>query len=125
MRSRHAGIAMQGPLTPPAKRGCVRHGACKTKEYIAYQNAKQRCENPKDKSYKNYGQRGILFLWPSFEVFFAEMGEAPLGTSLDRINNQGHYESDNCRWATAEEQSNNRRDNRLLTAFGRTQAINH
>jgi hypothetical protein len=89
----------------------------------AYQSAKNRCENPKYANYKHYGGRGILFLWPSFGAFFAEMGNPPPGTTLDRIETNGHYESGNCRWATHIVQHNNRRNNRILTAFGRTQTM--
>jgi hypothetical protein len=102
----------------------LKHGLSGSRAYEAYHSAKQRCENPKATNYKNYGARGILFLWPSFDVFFAEMGNPPPGMSLDRKNNNGHYESGNCRWATILEQRNNRRDNRILAAFGRTKTIN-
>jgi hypothetical protein len=100
------------------------HGLWNTRVYRAYQSAKQRCENPKNASYEYYGARGIRFLWPNFEAFFATMGHPPPSASLDRKNPNGHYEPGNCRWATDVEQSNNRRDNRVLAAFDRTQTIN-
>jgi hypothetical protein len=76
-------------------------------EYKAYNNAKQRCTNPRHRSWKNYGGRGIKFLFVSFEQFLAEVGLKPKSKrrySLDRVHNEGNYEPGNVRWATDEEQ---------------------
>lgn len=80
-------------------------------EYLAFQNAKYRCENPKNKSYPDYGQRGIKFSFSSFAEFFAEVGPRPSPEhSLDRFpNNDGNYEKGNIRWATRVEQASNKR----------------
>jgi hypothetical protein len=70
-------------------------------EYNAYIDAKQRCTNPKNGSYRNYGGRGIQFLFTSFEQFIKHIGPKPTPQhSLDRFpNNDGHYEPGNVRWA--------------------------
>jgi hypothetical protein len=85
----------------------------------------QRCRNANNSGYAIYGERGITVCprWEVFENFLADMGERPDGMTLDRIDNDGHYEPDNCRWATPSEQSNNRRDNRLITFDGVTTSI--
>jgi hypothetical protein len=83
----------------------------------------QRCENPRHDAYPLYGGRGITVCqrWRrSYAAFAADMGERPsLLHTVDRIDVNGHYERDNCRWATRKEQSNNRRDNSWLEWRGR------
>ena len=74
-----------------------------------YSNAKQRCTNPKNKSYKDYGGRGIKFLFDSLQEFKEELGERPEGYTLDRIDNDGNYEKGNVRWASRSVQMQNRR----------------
>ena len=86
------------------------HGMTESPEYMAFCSAKQRCRNPKDKGYKNYGGRGIRFLFKSFEQFYRKLGRKPSARhSLDRIENDGHYEPENVRWATKQQQIANRR----------------
>jgi hypothetical protein len=72
---------------------------------------KQRCQNPKSKSYAGYGGRGITVCekWQTFEGFFEDMGEQPEGLSLERKENDLGYTLENCKWATAKEQMRNRR----------------
>src|SRR5690606_34445144 len=84
-----------------------------TPTYSAWTGMLTRCRNPKDKNYENYGGRGITVCnsWLDFPAFLADMGEAPPGMSLDRIDVNGGYEPGNCRWATADQQSNNKRNN--------------
>lgn len=86
----------------------------------------RRCTDPKMPNFHKYGGRGITVCdrWRhSFSDFIADMGEKPDGMSLDRVDNQGHYTAENCRWATPEEQSNNRRGNRFITHEGRTLTV--
>lgn len=74
----------------------------------------QRCNNPKDKDYKDYGGRGITVSeeWLKFDNFFRDMGVKPPGLSIDRRENDEGYGKGNCRWATAVEQANNKRSSK-------------
>ena len=86
------------------------HGMYGTPEHMAYRNAKSRCQNPRNTRYADWGGRGIKFRFPDFAKFFAELGLKPSAEhSLDRINNNGHYEVGNVRWATRQEQRANTR----------------
>jgi hypothetical protein len=80
-----------------------------TSELESFMDAKYRCINPLHHAWESYGGRGIKFLFDSFDQFFAELGRRPDGLTLDRINNDGHYEPGNVRWATPKEQAANRR----------------
>lgn len=92
----------------------VTHGMSRTKEYAIYLSAKARCGNKNVKFYKDYGGRGIMFLFTSFEEFYQHIGPKPTPKhQLDRINNDGNYEIGNVRWATAKENSNNRRSSKV------------
>jgi hypothetical protein len=92
------------------------HGMYLSPEYTAFMNAKQRCTNPHFHQWEDYGGRGIKFLFESFEQFFADLGVKPDGLTLDRINNDGHYEPGNVRWATYHEQATNKRTSRKKCA---------
>lgn len=91
-------------------------------EYMAYHAAKGRALNPNAKNAHNYIGRGIEFRFTSFEEFLEHVGRKPTPQhSLERINNDGHYEIGNVRWATQTEQMRNQRTNIMLTINGQTQ----
>ncbi len=88
------------------------HGKFGTPTHVSWNAMLQRCTNENRDNYEFYGGRGIKVCerWESFENFLADMGERPVGTTLDRYpNNNGNYEPGNCRWATVSEQMKNRR----------------
>lgn len=96
------------------RRNSVKHGhaiGVGTKTYITWKGMIQRCSYKGHSQYKYYGQRGINVCerWKIFENFLDDMGERPDGMSIDRINNNGNYCPDNCRWVTAVEQQKNKR----------------
>lgn len=81
--------------------------------YNTWRAMKSRCNNVNAANYSRYGERGIRMLYISFINFLADVGPRPSRRhSIDRINNLGHYETGNCRWATAKEQAANRRNSR-------------
>lgn len=115
-----------GCLNDEARR-TPKHGgtinAKHTPEYATWHSMKQRCTNPTNRRFNRYGGRGIVVCpqWMnSFPRFLADMGPRPLSTSLDRIDNDGNYSPDNCRWAANILQSRNTSRNRFFTLNGET-----
>ena len=100
----------------------TKHGMWHSPENNAWYSMKDRCYNEKHKHFKDYGGRGIAICdrWRySFENFFKDMGPRPSAKhSIDRIDNDGNYESGNCKWATQTEQTNNTRRNLFLVFDG-------
>lgn len=96
------------------------HGKSKSREHSIWTGMKQRCSNPNDKAYKLYGGRGISYdpRWETFEVFYEDMGDCPEVFSLDRIDTDGNYTKENCRWADATTQIHNQR--KVSTMKGKT-----
>ncbi len=96
------------------------HGRSRTALYSRWNNIVNRCRNPKDESYPNYGGRGIQLEWPSFEAFVSDMGEPPAGAWLERVDNDGPYSKANCVWATPRANSENKRVSKTWTIDGVT-----
>lgn len=116
---------LRGPDNPSYKHGLT-DGKKQPPEVIAYHGMKWRCYSTRSPEYRNYGGRGITIApeWlgeGGLQRFLEHVGPRPSDKhSLDRINNNGNYEPGNVRWATAKEQSRNKRLNRLLTYNGVT-----
>lgn len=93
--------------------------------YKSWSEMLARCRNPKSRIYSYYGGRGISVCdrWIKFENFLADMGGRPVGKSLDRIDVDGNYEPENCRWATATEQARNTRSNHRILCDGRMMTV--
>lgn len=95
--------------------------------YNSYINMKTRILNPNANNYKNYGGRGIKicqrWLDGGFDQFLSDMGERPEGKTLDRIDHNGDYCPENCKWSTTQEQNENRRNSILLTHDGQTKCL--
>jgi len=99
--------------------------------FIVFNNIRKRVNTPTDKDYKNYGGRGIYFMWKDYMEFKEDMYESylehkkkyPNNTSIERIDNNSHYCKENCRWATIQDQAKNRRTSRYITHKGETMII--
>lgn len=100
------------------------HGLYGSPEYLAFRNAKNRCNRPQDVRYEHYGGRGIKFRFSSFAEFLDTIGRRPSSKfSLDRIDLDGHYEPGNVRWATRKAQANNKTNNILVEIDGTTRSL--
>ena len=97
--------------------GMINHSACNT-----WKSMMARCYNENHMYYSYYGGKGITVCdeWHDFDTFCKDMGERPEGCSLDRIDGGLGYSLSNCRWATAKEQANNRSNNTIIEAFGKS-----
>lgn len=99
-----------------------RHGMTSSAAYSVWRHMRARCEDRAHKSYSRYGARGIAVCdrWEKFENFLSDMGMPPPGMSIERIDNDGDYCKENCRWATPSEQANNTSNTRRFTIDGVT-----
>lgn len=108
------------------------HGLSRTRFYKIWAGMNTRCYGVNNPNYASWGGRGIKCLWKSFEEFHNDMYESYLehcgkfgvnNTSIDRLNNDGHYSKDNCRWATPTKQGRNTRKNRILRHRGEEKCL--
>jgi len=101
------------------------HGMAETAIYHVWSSMCQRCNNPNNAGYKNYGGRGITVCerWNKFENFYADMGEAPKELTIERIDNNKGYSPENCHWSTRKEQARNKRNNRIIKYQGKDQCV--
>ncbi len=107
------------------KRG-AKHGKTHSRVWETWRHMRERCESTDHKSWSNYGGRGIAvcLAWDDFAAFYRDMGDPPSSTStLDRIDSNGDYCKENCRWIHYAAQARNRSSNRLITLFGETKCI--
>lgn len=102
------------------------HGmAGKSPAYRSWKDMRQRCGNPNNTDWRDYGERGIKVCdrWNDFAAFLEDMGERPIGHSIDRIDVNLGYSKENCRWAPDKVQANNKRSNRLIEFKGKVATL--
>lgn len=127
-------VAKRGDLVTNSKRhqvkscGCLwkkSNGMSRSRTYSCWAKMISRCVNSNHPSFHNYGGRGIKVCkkWTSFKEFYKDMGDVPVGKSIERVDNNGSYNPENCKWATVREQSLNRRTNRILCYGGKRRSL--
>jgi hypothetical protein len=102
------------------------HGKTTTAEYTVWQGMRRRCTDSRNRAFKRYGGRGIYVCerWADFANFYADMGARPSADhQLDRIDNDGPYAPNNCRWVLRTENCRNRSTTHLITIGGTTASI--
>lgn len=106
----------------------IKHGQTKTRLYQIWRKMRYRCNNPRNVCYPNYGARGIKVCeeWDSSFIAFQNWAlnhGYQESLSIDRIDNDGDYSPENCRWCTMEQQANNRRNNLIIKYDGQTKTV--
>ena len=111
-----------------AAKSCIKHGMCKTRLHRIWLHIKERCSNPNCKAYPDYGGRGIS-VCESWERDFKSFYDWAIANgyeerlTIERINVNGNYEPSNCKWATMEQQANNKRSSAFITFNGETHTM--
>ncbi len=116
-KSTNCGCVRRVTMPAAHRKAVVTHGMEGTTEYQIWVDMRRRCHKPNRPDYKNYGGRGITVCdeWrESFEAFYRDMGPRPPGRTLDRLNNSGPYNKNNCVWATRKHQERNKRTSRMI-----------
>jgi hypothetical protein len=111
--------------------GCIqewsrgKHGMGHTRAYQTWKLMHARCRTKREKTYRRYGARGISVCerWGTFDNFLEDMGHAPDGMSIERVDNDKGYSPENCVWATSKQQNRNRDSNALVTLNGETRCV--
>lgn len=126
-------IVSQGALKSGNTRSCgclardvnVTHGSSKSPVYKVWQAMRDRCHNPNNAFYPDYGGRGISVCarWQGFAAFQKDMGHRPKGATIERKDVNGDYAPNNCCWASPRTQGNNRRNNRRISMDGVTHTV--
>lgn len=111
---------------PPQRGGPLTHGMSYSREYCVWRNMLKRCLDPSHKGWHNYGGKGVKVCdrWlHSFENFYEDVGPRPKGYQLDRINSNGNYCPENCRWTDLVTQRRNSKNIRPITVDGETKLM--
>lgn len=121
-KTKSCGCLTRKTMGDRSRRFNTRHGMSQTRAFRIWGGMLNRCTNSNDPKYRYYGGRGIKVCerWLKFENFLSDMGFPPDDLSLDRIDTDGDYRKENCRWATKQEQAINRRSSVMLTHNGIT-----
>lgn len=127
-RLRQGGVASCGCLRlKKLLEKCITHRKGGTREHKTWDGMIQRCTNPKNPNFHYYGGRGIKVCerWRNFENFFSDMGLRPEGHTIDRIDPNGDYNLENCRWANSTQQAINKRKMVFYEINGEKHCVNH